>query len=50
MKKIRKFRLVLECVLLASGLVRLALVLLNMAHNYRRGAMPRNACSVDFAL
>jgi hypothetical protein len=50
MKKIRKFRLVLECVLLASGLVRLALVLLNMAHNYSRGALQRHASPVDFAL
>jgi len=30
----RKFRLVLECVLLAAELARLAIVLLNMAINY----------------
>ena len=32
--KNRKFRLVLECVLLAAELARLAIVLLNMAINY----------------
>ena len=32
--KPRKFRLVLECVLLATELARLAIVLLNMAINY----------------
>lgn len=32
--KNRKFRLVRECVILAAELVRLAVVLLNMAINY----------------
>jgi hypothetical protein len=32
--KNRRFRLVLECVILATELVRLAIVLLNVAFNY----------------
>jgi hypothetical protein len=35
-KKFHKTRLVLGCVVLLTELVRLALVLLNMANNYRR--------------
>lgn len=32
--KTNKFRLVLECVILATEIVRLAIALLNMAFNY----------------
>jgi hypothetical protein len=42
--KTRKFRLVLECVLLATELARLAIVLLNMTINYPLRREPK----VDF--